>query len=427
MTDTVLLVTGGRLQEPAVTAAHKFGLRVIVTDRDPKCYCASLADKFYPLDIYDVEGHVKLVHQLQAEGVDLRAVFTAAADPVLTVAVAAREAELHGVPVATAIACQSKSAMRHVLSQGNVPQPRHEHVRTHEEARAAAQKLGRCIVKAARAAGGKGHTKIHDPASLTEAVFARALALSPAGFVMVEELLFGPELSVESLWWNGTMHPLNAVERPFAHGWDELFHGVECTVALDEGWHLAIDRADEVAIELGHYNPAMLPAPAWDKTWDICDKVGHAIGLGDAKGGHILKCDLLLADGEPRVLECTVRLSGNWDSGRTSPLAHGVDYTMGALKLALGEPPDWTLFAPRWHRHAVCLFKFVPAGKVRSISETPTSGAEVIRRYDVGDMVPPLDSYAALAAWVIADGTTRSEAVAEAVAGLKGIRYEVES
>lgn len=99
---------------------------------------------------------------------------------------------------------------------------------------------------------------------------------------------------------------------------------------------------------------------------------------------------------------------------------------MGALKLALGEPPDWTLFAPRWYRHAVCLFKFVPAGRVRAISETSTPGVEIIHRYGVGDTVPPLDSYAALAAWVVADGATRSEAVQWAVDGLKWLRYEME-
>lgn len=440
-----LIVTGAAVQRPAVEAAHALGLQAIVTDRDPDCACAGLADLFFPLDIYDVKGHVKLVRDLRGV-VDLRAVFTAAADPILTVAHAAREAGLHHVPVDTAIACASKSVTRTRLLINDVPQPEFALVGTADEAREAVVRIGKpCIVKATGSAGGKGHTKVQSTDDVTPEIFDLAIRYSKAGIVLVEELLDGLELSAEALWWNGAMFPLNAVERPFAHRFTDAMRHAEMAIfdflGRDfeaSGWQAAIERGHEVAIELGHYNPAILAPATWDEVWDVVERTGHAIGLDKAAGGHIHKVDLICTAAGIKVLETTVRLSGNWDSGATSPLAHGVNYTLGALKLALGQPPDWSLFAPRWHRHAVCLFKFVEPGKVRSFGgdhdgidfsvfpPQPKLDHKVITRYGIGDTIPPLDSYSALAAWVIADGATRTEAVGKAYRALCGLRYEVE-
>lgn len=427
---SVLIVTGGPLQVPAVEAARKLGLRVIVTDRDPHCACAELADVFYALDIYDVAGHRRLVRELQSDGVPLRGVFTAAADPVATVAYAADEVSLHGVPISVAEMLVAKFRVRTYLQYAEVPQPRFYFCYCPDEMREAVAELGgTAIIKATGAAGGRGHTKVHCIEQATNQVFETALAYATYGcLVLAEELLDGLELSAEALWWNGTMTPLNAVERPFAHRSGDAFRysGLAFPVGAmpTEAWQRAIERGSKVAIELGHYNPALLAPATWDEVWQVVEQTGTAIGLGDASGGHIHKCDLILTDDGVKVLETTVRLSGNWDSGRTSPLAHGVDYTLGALKLALGGEPDWTLFAPRWHRHAVCLFYFAPHGRVTYVQMPPPGVAEVILRRRVGDVVGPLDSYAALAAWVVADGETREMALGRAYRALCDLEME---
>jgi len=56
----ILIVAGSILQVPAVVAARELGLYVIVTDRDPDCTCAELADEFYAIDIFDVEGQTEI-------------------------------------------------------------------------------------------------------------------------------------------------------------------------------------------------------------------------------------------------------------------------------------------------------------------------------------------------------------------------------
>ncbi len=427
-TKTVLIVTGSKLQLPAVRAARQLGYRVAVTDRDPNCACIDECDVFYPLDIYDVKGHERLVKTIP----NLKAVFTTAAEPVLTVAQSARAAGLHYAPISSVVACSSKSVTRHALRTGGVPQPEHRMVSTLTEAHNAISELGASIVKATGSAGGRGHIKLVRPKDLTKEAFDGAMELSKAGIVLVEELVDGLEISVETLWYNGTMYPLNAVERPFAHRIYNLDRHTDLSrFQMGTGWELALEVADKYPVELGHFNPAMLLPDEWKQIWSVMEQSGLAVGLFADKGGHILKGDLIITNEGVKVLELALRLSGNWDSGRTSPLAHGVDYTMAALKLALGGEPDWTLLTPKWYRHAACLFKFTPPGKVASTTGnwdafTGESMAEVILRYDVGDTVPPLNSYASLAAWVVADGATRAEAVGNAYKALLEVKYEVE-
>jgi hypothetical protein len=105
----ILIVAGGILQVPAVKAAHELGYKVCVSDRDLDCACATLADHFVELDTFDVDGHLDFV-QHWPHG--LAAVFTAGADPIVTVAHAARAAGCHHIPIAIAKTCADKVSTR---------------------------------------------------------------------------------------------------------------------------------------------------------------------------------------------------------------------------------------------------------------------------------------------------------------------------
>ena len=165
--------------------------------------------------------------------------------------------------------------------------------------------------------------------------------------------------------------------------------------------------------------------------WEVMDRAGSAVGLCTAKGGHILKGDLMLTDDGPQVLELTTRLSGGFDSGWTSPLAHGVDYTKGALLLALGRPLSEAMpyFTPRWHRHAVCIAVLGPeqGGTIAHIIglEKARLMAEVILRFHAGDQLPPLRDCTARVAFCIADGNSFFQAFNAARAAADVIEVEV--
>jgi biotin carboxylase len=402
--DWVLLVAGGLLQVPAARAIKALGYQLAVSDRDLDCACAGLADHFVELDTFDVAGHIDFV---QSWPYGFRAVFTAAADPIVTVAKAARAAGCHGTPVRVAEICADKRRTRMRLYTESVPQPDFEYcpvgdILGYERFEVAGSRIASAsfIVKATGSSGSRGHTRgmpedFQSPDWRREA-FNRASRYSKDA-ILIEELLTGVELSVETLWYDGTMIPLNAVERPFLPG---------------------------TTVELGHYNPFITDSETYTKIWAIMEQAGRAVGLDSAQGGHILKGDLILTDEGPKVLELTTRLSGGFDSGWTSPLSRGVDYTMGVLLLALGEGLDVAMpyFVPRWHRHAAAWAVLGPeAGGVIKEIKVPDwvrECGEVVVRFQPGDVLPPLTDCTARAAFCIASSGTPQMAykMAEAMA-----------
>jgi hypothetical protein len=156
----------------------------------------------------------------------------------------------------------------------------------------------------------------------------------------------------------------------------------------------AVERPFDGIIELGHYNPLVTDAETYAAIWDVMGQAGRAVGLGETQGGHIFKGDLIITDKGPKVLELTTRLSGGFDSGWTSPLAHGTNYTKGALLLALGRPLEEAMpyFTPRWHRHAACMAVFGPkeGGTIKEIRRINLNIGQVICVYKPGDRLPPL-------------------------------------
>lgn len=379
----ILIVAGGLLQVPAVNAAHDLGYHVCVTDRNLDCACAGLADHFVELDTFDVEGHLVFINHWRH---GFAAVFTAGADPIVTVAKCAEAAGCHGVPVNIARFCADKAWTRDALAVCLVPQPRYQLASDNLVSDIWCKPT---IIKATSSSGSRGHTRIYSEntrAEVFEAI-AKAQSFSKDGEVLLEQLLTGTELSVESLWYDGTFIPLNAVERPFLEGTN---------------------------IELGHYNPWLGSADEYAAVWDVVEQAGRAVGMGDTKGGHIFKADLMYTEDGPKVLELTTRLSGGFDSAATTPLAHGADYTKGALLLALDRPlaEAMAYFMKRLHNYATAWAILGPrqGGIIKEIQglDQARKHCDVVLRYAIGDMLPPLEDCAARVGFVIRSEKTQN-------------------
>ena len=401
MSDWVMIVAGGILQQPAVRVAKELGYRVLVTDRDPNCACASLADHFIEMDTFDTESHVAL-----AKLIEPAAVFTAGADPIVTVAYAsAFDDSYNRLNVEVAETCADKSKTRDALALCGVPQPKYTKVYSWmSEAsivRLIEDSFRAVIIKATGSSGSRGHTRL-DLEKVQEGEFEAAIKRAnefSKDVPLLEEMLTGIELSVETLWYDGTMIPLNAVERPF----------------MDH---------PEYAIELGHYNPWNGGVQDYDAVWHVAEMAGQAVGMAAQQGGHIFKVDMMLTADGPKVLECTTRLSGGFDSGWTTPLAHGSDYTKGALLLALGEPLHVAMpyFAKRWARHAACMAVFGPpeGGIIKEIKgldrarSLPTL-SDVILRFNVGDELPALADCGSRVVFCIGDAKEKDPARRDAI------------
>jgi biotin carboxylase len=402
MPSTVLIVCGGLLQVPAIDAAHDLGLQVAMTDGRIDAPAMRLADVPLQLDIYDVEGHVALVRELQQRH-DLVGVFAEGADVEVTVAAAAAAAGLPGIPLEAARNTKNKARTRACLDRAGIPNPAWAEVATVGEASAVAEDIGYpLIVKAVDNCASRGTTRVATP-HLLEPAIRLAIENSTTSSALIEDCLAGSEQSVELLFDDsGGVHRLNVVDRPFAS---------------DASY----------AIELGHVNPSALPRDEQEQLYRLAETAAAACGV--AFGAF--KADTILTADGPRIIEATARLSGGFDCQKTTPLATGRNFIRAAMRLACGMPLDPTDLRPTRNLHAAAWTAFPSPGRVvrvggveRALDQPGVD--EVLLRVEVGDVIPEYRDCATRPAFVIASGSTSNEAVANAQRGVDALEIETE-
>ncbi|MBQ0827392.1 ATP-grasp domain-containing protein [Streptomyces tagetis] len=233
--------------------------------------------------------------------------------------VAARVAERLGLPgappEAVAAACR-KDVTRRVLAAAGVPGPRHAvHEERHRLA-AAAREIGYpLVVKPVDLCAGMFVRRVDDERQLHDAldalagfpVNARGQRRDPA--VLLEELLDGPEVSVETVSSAGTVHVVGVTDKSL--GGAPAF------------------------IETGHMFPADLPSADAEAAGRTARDALTALGLVD---GVVAHTEIRLTAAGPRVVEVNPRPAGN----RITELVRrvtGVDLAAAFVDVSLGRAP----------------------------------------------------------------------------------------
>lgn len=329
----VWLFAGGAMQTEAAEKVKDGGFKLILTDMNPACVCAKYADEFVEKDTFDIEGNIDAAEKLK-EKYEIAAVFTAGADCHETVARVAKFLGLPGIDPEISKICRYKYLSREVLEKAGVVQPKFGRAKTFEEAQSVLRKIGfPAVIKSANNSGSRGFCKLDRLEDLNWEVFQNAFDNGTAGYVILEELLIPienaiAEFSIETLWHKGKMTWLNAVDRLFRKDFLLFDCLKDLPLYKDVSW----------AIELGHINPAVQSREMRDLLVDLLFKIGVALGIDKEKYAAIVKYDIILTPKGPYILEVTPRLSGGWDSSK-STIARGADFVGGAMRLAMGEEP----------------------------------------------------------------------------------------
>lgn len=380
-----LLVLGaGPAQLGLLRAARERGLFVIACDRDPGAPGFEFADRRAVVSAEDERAlgklaRAELVHGVIAPGIDW------------PVAIAARIAAGAGLPhplrPETAALAVSKQRQRECLSAAGVPQPRW---------RATVQAVDDipvpAVVKPADRQGQKGLTLVREAHELPAAI-ELAVAESRVGLAVVEELVDGPEVTVNAFSAGGRFHPLTVTDRltaePPAFG-----------VALAHAW------------------PSEHPV---GEAVDAARQAAEAIGITD---GPTYTQVRLGADG-PRVVELAARLGGGHDA-ELCQAALGIDLNALALSAALGEPVEVPEATPAGG--ACVLFLVAPAGlleEVEGLDEArAVDGVLDARVYRApGWTFEPLRRGADRAGYVLARGDSRDDALDRARRAAEAVRF----
>ncbi|MEV0659838.1 ATP-grasp domain-containing protein [Actinomadura luteofluorescens] len=286
--------------------------------------------------------------------------------------------------------CRDKSATREALRDAGFPQPASRAVASLEEARAFAGEIGYPIIVKPRNLGGSlGLSKVERPEDL-DAAFALTDGTRMGGirqfedYVVVEEFLEGPEISVECVLFQGECTPL-IVARKVLGGSGDL--------AFEEIGH-DVDANDPLLFDTGFH--------------DMLTRVHAAVGFTDGVTHIEFK---LTPDGARHVIEINVRLGGGMIP-YLGLLTSGVDGPLAAADVAVGRRPAPRFPGPR--RAASIRFAYPPfdmevtsATAHRELMRPPVAEIEVGTQPGARVRLPPHGL--ARTGYVIAIGETLEE------------------
>jgi biotin carboxylase len=312
------------------------------------------------------------------------------------VAVGARVAERlalpHPISPQTAVLATSKLRQRERFAEAGVPQPRYAVCHSGREALDAAAAIGfPCVVKAPDRQGQKGMTLVRGPEQLEVAVDA-ALAAARSGICLIEQLVDGPEVTVNSFLIQNSFSSLTVTDRlvaePPAFG-----------VALAHVW----------------------PSPHAEAAIEVARQATAALGI---ENGPVY-VQLRIGPDGPQVVELAARLGGGHDA-ELCLAALGVDLNGLAIAAALGEkmPP----IAPEPRGGACVRFLVAPPGALEELQGVEEAaaldGIEWVRVYrEPGYVFVPLRRGADRAGAILAVGESAAEALARADAAAAKLRF----
>jgi biotin carboxylase len=383
-----LLVLGaGPAQLGLLAAARERGLFVIALDRDPAAPGFRYADR---RAIISTEDEPRIARLAEAERID--GVISPGID--WPVAIAARVAERQGLshPISGAVAslATSKLKQRERLGEAGVPQPRWQIVTEPNETAEVPS-----VVKAPDRQGQKGLSLVKEAAELRSAL-ENAIAESRSGVAIVEELVEGPEVTVNAFSVGGRFVPLTVTDRLTA---DPPAFGV----ALAHAW------------------PSQA---AGEEAARVAEAAAEALGITDGP----TYTQLRIGPDGPQVIELAARLGGGHDAELVNA-ALGVDLNALALSAALGEE----LEAPRPEPKvggACVRFLVPPEGELSSVDGIDQArgqgGILDARLYrEPGHVFGPFRHGADRAGAILAVGESRDDALARADRAAALIRFQV--
>jgi biotin carboxylase len=385
-----LLVLGaGPAQLGLLEAARKRGLYTIAVDRDPAAPGFALADRRAIISTEDERGIERLAGAERVDGVIAPGIDW----PVgIAARVAAKLGIRHPLEPAVAGLAVSKARQRERFDAAGVPQPRWRLVSEAEDGLPLP-----CVVKAPDRQGQRGLSVVRDEHELRPAI-ERAIKASRTDFAVVEELVDGPELTVNAFSLHGEFQPLTVTDRITA---DPPAFGVA----------------------LAHVWPAEAKADA------AAEAAGQAVEALGIRNGPTYTQVRTGPEG-PQVMEVAARLGGGHDA-ELCEAALGVDLNGLALAAALGEdipPPD-----PRPRvGGASTVFLVPPPGELLGFEGVEdaqrTEGVVAVRLYRrPGFRFGELRVGADRAGAVQAVGGNRAEAYERARAAAALIRFQTDA
>lgn len=382
-----------------LAAAEQLGHRAVLLTEDASRYPFASEVDVEPVATSDVAAVVGACRGLAQRGGGLAGVLTSSDHYLAVVAEVAAALAMPGPPPDAVAGTRDKGEQRRRLVEAGVAVPAHVVARDPDEAAAAARIVGLpAVVKPVTGSGSigvrmcvtAGETATHAAALLATARNERGGPVPRR--VLVEELVVGPELSVE------------------------VFAGRAVGITAK---HLGPPPA---FVEVGHDHPADLSAPARGRVEETA--LAAVAGLDLTSGpAHV---ELRLAARGPVVIEVNARLAGGMIP-RLVQMATGTDLVAATVRSACGLDAS---VGPFRARAASIRFLCTPGdGELVGLAGVETArslpGVVDVTHRPAGTTVAQTGDFRERIAHVIGAGTDTAASAAAADAGLAALHAEV--
>lgn len=378
-----LMVLGSSiLQVPAIKKAKKMGIEVIAVDMNKNAIGFQFADIVLNISTIDIPKVIEAAKKYKIDGI-----LTIASDmPMRTVATVAEELNLIGISKDTAIRATNKVLMRESLKENDVPIPRFFKVYHYKDYLNAVKIFtNKFIVKPADNSGSRGVFLVDNCKEISgiKHAFQYSKKYSRSGEIIVEEFMEGPEVSVESLTFDGNTNIIAIT--------DKLTTGAPKFV------------------EMGHSQPSLLPDKIKKEIEIITKESVNALGI---KNGPA-HTEIIVTSEGPKVVELGARLGGDNITTHLVPLSTGVDMVKCCIEISLGEKPNITK-----NHHMGSAIRYFDSNKgiiknIRGIDEAQLiPGVEQINFVkDVGENVKEIENSTDRIGFIIAQAKNSKMAI----------------
>ena len=407
MNDKTIMIIGAAQEHClGIKAAHGLGLSVFVTDGNLNSPGFSEADDFAVASTYDPETTLKVARDYIARGGRIDGVMTLAADVPYTVAYVAEGLGLPSIGLESALNASEKIRMKERFREKSVSMPLFREVADVKHLLEVSEEFELpIVVKPVDSRGGRGVQLIKDKAQLPTA-YAVAHSYSPTGRVMVEQYLPGPQLSTEGFMLDGKAYIPAVFDRNYEY----------------------LERFAPFIVENGGEMPSIYSQEYWDEVHVVMKQAALALGIE----AGVVKGDLVIHNGQVKVIEIAARLSGGFFGTVATPVSCGVDLIKTNINLCLGNEIDPKDLDHKLERAAAIRFAFPELGRVKCMTGLDQVLQDPACRYahvfvKGGDVIQPITNHPGRPAVVVAEGSCLEGAIYNAKRLIDVLHWEIES
>ena len=300
------MLGAGFEQNIAIKYAQELGIEVIAVDSNKNAEGLKSVKIGIVSDIKNIEKMIEIGKKFQVDGV-----MTHGVEIPHVVARIAEALNTPGLKPDIADRATNKLLRSKCFKKNNVPSPKFIFVKSKQEAIIKSKNLKfPLVIKPIDSSGARGVSKINKSDEIPKK-YDEATSFSNNKIVLLEEFIDGPQISTESIIIKNKIITTGFADRNYDNSY--IF--------------------EPYMIEDGHTIPSNISGELKNKVIKTVEKAIKDLGInfGVAKG------DIIIHNGEPKILEMAARTSGGRFATDMVPISSGINILKPLIQMSVGE------------------------------------------------------------------------------------------